>query len=156
MRSSSYVSVYPPYQLLNAWPIYMKLGVYIMATEPISTAYVINSSHQSVSLYMHPSYRCKAMGRLSASVLSLLGNGSVNTFPQQRIHATIEELLDAPFSLRSVSFKGESVGLSVYPPIVAPAATNNCWRFHFLCGPCCIEGNMRLILSRTSCFLLYC
>jgi hypothetical protein len=31
----------------------------------------------------------------SVSLLSLLGNGSVNTFPWQRIHPTIEELLDA-------------------------------------------------------------
>jgi hypothetical protein len=35
--------------------------------------------------------------------LSLLGNSSVNMFPRQRIHA-IEELLDALFSIRSVSY----------------------------------------------------
>jgi hypothetical protein len=32
----------------------MKLGVYIMASEPISTAYFINPSHQSVCLYVYP------------------------------------------------------------------------------------------------------
>jgi hypothetical protein len=43
--------------------------------------------------------------------------------------------------------KGESVGLSVYTPIVArqwlgkhvPAETKNYWRYHFLCGPCRIK-----------------
>jgi hypothetical protein len=38
----------------------MNLGMYIMATEPISTAYVINPFHQSVCLYVYPSYQCKA------------------------------------------------------------------------------------------------
>jgi hypothetical protein len=41
----------------------MKLGMYSMAPEPISTAYFINPSHQSVCLFVCP--------------LSLLGNGSV-------------------------------------------------------------------------------
>jgi hypothetical protein len=44
--------------------------------------------------------------------------------------------------------KGESVGLSVYPPIVArqrlgkhiPAATKNCWRRRFVYGPFGIKG----------------
>jgi hypothetical protein len=44
-------------------PIFMKLGMYIMALEPISTTYFINPSHQSVSVICIP--------------LSLLGNGSV-------------------------------------------------------------------------------
>jgi hypothetical protein len=47
-------------------PIIMKLGIYIMTPEPISTAYFINPSHQSVCLYMYP--------------LSLLGNGSVKRY----------------------------------------------------------------------------
>jgi hypothetical protein len=36
--------------------IFMKLGIYIMAPECFSTAYFINSSHQSVRLYMCISY----------------------------------------------------------------------------------------------------
>jgi hypothetical protein len=39
------------------------------------------------------------------SPLSLLGNGSVNTFPRQRIQVTIEELLDASFSMLSASYQ---------------------------------------------------
>jgi hypothetical protein len=77
--------------LNNFWmpePIVMKLGIYIMAPEPISTTDFINPSHQTV------------MG----GPLSLLGNGSVNTFPLQRIHAT-ETLLTVLFSVRSVSYQ---------------------------------------------------
>jgi hypothetical protein len=32
----------------------MKLGMYNMAPEPISAAYLINPSHQSVCLYLYP------------------------------------------------------------------------------------------------------
>jgi hypothetical protein len=35
-------------------PVFMKLGMYIMAPEPISTAYFINPSHQSLYLYVYP------------------------------------------------------------------------------------------------------
>jgi hypothetical protein len=34
-------------------PVFMKLGMYIMAPEPVSTAYFINPSHQSVCLYVY-------------------------------------------------------------------------------------------------------
>jgi hypothetical protein len=44
--------------------------------------------------------------------LSLLGNGSVNPFSRQRIHATVEELLDS-FLCGPCRVKGEFVGL--YP-----------------------------------------
>jgi hypothetical protein len=47
-------SVYSPYQPLNALISLMKLGIYIMAPKPISTAYCINPSHQSVCLYVYP------------------------------------------------------------------------------------------------------
>jgi hypothetical protein len=72
----------------------MKFSMCIMTPEPISATYFINPSHQSVCLYVYPSCRCKATARLSVSLLSVR-NGLVNTFPRQRIHATIEELLDA-------------------------------------------------------------
>jgi hypothetical protein len=34
-----------------AEPVFLKLGMYIMAPEPISAAYFLNPSHQSVLLY---------------------------------------------------------------------------------------------------------
>jgi hypothetical protein len=50
------LSVYP--SPINFWmpePIFMKLGMYIMAPEPISTTYFVNPSHQSVGLYAYSS-----------------------------------------------------------------------------------------------------
>jgi hypothetical protein len=57
------VSVHAPINVRMPEPIFTKLGMYIMAPEPISTAYFIN---------VYP--------------LSLIGNGSVKTLPQQLIH----------------------------------------------------------------------
>jgi hypothetical protein len=61
--------------LINFWmvePISMKLGMYIMASEPMSTAYFINPSHQSVYLYVYPPIVTRQrLGKNS------LGNGSV-------------------------------------------------------------------------------
>jgi hypothetical protein len=53
-RYSVCVSVYSLYQLWTPEPICMKLGIYIMAPEPISTAYLLNPSCQSVCLYVYP------------------------------------------------------------------------------------------------------
>jgi hypothetical protein len=62
----------------------MKLGMYIMTPEPISTAYFINPSHESLCLYVYPP--------IVAS--QLLGkNITVATNAQ----ATIEEWLNALF-----------------------------------------------------------
>jgi hypothetical protein len=71
----------------------------------------------------------------------------IGTNRSRRIHATIEELLNASFFTRSVSYQRRVCG-SVYFPIVAwqrlgkhvPAAMKNCWRRRFLCGPCRIKG----------------
>jgi hypothetical protein len=48
----------PPINLWMPEPIFMKLGMYITAPEPISTAYFINPSHQSVCLFVYSSHRC--------------------------------------------------------------------------------------------------
>jgi hypothetical protein len=98
-------------------PIFMILGTHVMETEPISKVYFINPSHRSVCLYEYvpPSYGCKTTARLILSLHSVLDN----TFPRPGIHATIEEMLDASFFFAGRLIKGESVGLSVYPPIVA-------------------------------------
>jgi hypothetical protein len=48
----------PPTHFWMPEPILIKLGMYIMAPEPISKAYFINPSHHSVCLYVYPSYRC--------------------------------------------------------------------------------------------------
>jgi hypothetical protein len=61
----------------------------MMAPEPISTAYFINPSHQSLCLYMYV-----ARQRLAKNVTA-----PTNT------HTTIYKLLDSLFCVRSVSYK---------------------------------------------------
>jgi hypothetical protein len=67
----------------------MKLGVYIMAPEPVSTAYFLNPSHQPVCLYVNPSI--VARQRLGKNVTA-----ATNT------HVPIEELLGMSFCMRLV------------------------------------------------------
>jgi hypothetical protein len=73
-------------------PNFQKLGMYIMASDPISTAYFINPSHQTVYPPM------------------LLSNGSIDTFPRQQLHTIIKELLEAWFSMRSVFYQRRVYG----------------------------------------------
>jgi hypothetical protein len=49
MRLCIRVFAYPPYQLLSAGNLVM----YITTRKPISTAFFMNPSHQSVCLYVH-------------------------------------------------------------------------------------------------------
>jgi hypothetical protein len=108
--------------------------------ESISTAYFINPSHHSVSMCIP---------------ISLLGNGSVNTFPLQQIHDT-KNCWTHPFLCGPCLIKIESLGLLVYLPIVArqwlgkgvPAATKNFWRHRFLYGPCRIKGKYAISSSQ--------
>jgi hypothetical protein len=112
------LSVYHP--LINfqmTEPIFMKLGVYIMATEPISTAYFTNPFHQSVCLHVYPSYHCKTRAQSSVSLHSLLGNSSVNTFPWQRIHTMIEELFGTHFLCSPCLIK-EGLWVCLYMPLL--------------------------------------
>jgi hypothetical protein len=43
-----------PYQLSMAEQIFLKLDMYIMASEPLPMTYFINPSTQSVCLYVYP------------------------------------------------------------------------------------------------------
>jgi hypothetical protein len=54
VRARACVCVSPRINFWMAEPIFMKLGMYIMAHKPISTMYFINPSHQSVCLYVYP------------------------------------------------------------------------------------------------------
>jgi hypothetical protein len=62
--------------------------MYTMAPEPISTAHLINASHQYVRLHVYVSRQ-----QLGTNVTAAM-----------KTHATIEQLLDALFSMRSVSY----------------------------------------------------
>jgi hypothetical protein len=75
----------------------------------VCISWKLSSSQQrtvclSVCLYVYPSYLCKATAQLNASLISVLGNGSVNMFPRQRIHVTVE-MLDVSFAARSMSYQ---------------------------------------------------
>jgi hypothetical protein len=75
-------------------PIFMKLGTYeiIIAPEPISTVYFINTFHQSMYMHAYP--------------LSLLVNGWIkNVTAATNTRSKREELLDASFFIRSVSYQ---------------------------------------------------
>jgi hypothetical protein len=66
--------------------------MYIMEPEPILTAYFISPFHWPVCLYAFPPIVARQrLGKNSTA--------ATNT------HATIEELLDASFSMRSVSYQ---------------------------------------------------
>jgi hypothetical protein len=69
-------------------PVFMKLGMYILAPEPISTAYFLNPSHQSVWMYIYPSF-----------LLDKNVTAATNT------KGTIEQLLDVSFSMWSMSYQ---------------------------------------------------
>jgi hypothetical protein len=59
MQSPSCLHI-PPINFWMPETIFMGHGMYSVATEPTSTAYFINPTHQSVCLYVYLSYRCKA------------------------------------------------------------------------------------------------
>jgi hypothetical protein len=96
-----YMSVIP---LLLTFECLMKVGMYIMAREPISTAYLINPSNQSVCLNMYPAIVARQW----------LGK---NVTAATNTHATIEELLVASFSMWAVSYRGK-VGYSLLPELL--------------------------------------
>jgi hypothetical protein len=74
-------------------PVFTKLGMHIMEPELISTAYfIIDPSYQSVCPYMY--LPIVARQRLGKNVTAAM-----------QTHATLEELLDAPFSMRSVKYQ---------------------------------------------------
>jgi hypothetical protein len=98
----------PPINVRMPEPIFMKFGTYtcIMAPGPISTAYLINPSHQSVCLYVYPPIVVRQrLGKNPPNLVrQRLGR---NVTAVTNIHATIEELLDASFSMWPVSYQGK-------------------------------------------------
>jgi hypothetical protein len=94
--------------------------------------------------------------------LSLLGNGSVNTFPLQRMNATVEESLDASFSVRSVSYQtGVWVCLCIPLSLLSNGSINTSpWQRRIggiaFYAVHVVSGSRRLVLSRTSCLFRWC
>jgi hypothetical protein len=78
-----------PYKLLNAW------------TNMYEIWYVYHEIWTHLNVVFHKSLRSVCVSVFVFPLL-LLGNDSVYTLPRQRIHETIDELLNASFSVRSV------------------------------------------------------
>jgi hypothetical protein len=112
--------------------IFMKLGMSIMAPKPISVVYFIN-----------PISLC-----VCVSPLSLIGNGSLNSFLWWGIHKTKKNCWTCHFLWDPYKVKEGSVCLSLYRFIVTRewlgehflTAMKNCWRHRFLWGLCHVEG----------------
>jgi hypothetical protein len=89
---------------INFWkpePIFITFGAHRTATEPITAKHFIYSSHKPVNVCL--------------SLLSLLGNGYVNTFPRQRIQATIESCLTHLSFFLSCLIKGRGHTVAYKP-----------------------------------------
>jgi hypothetical protein len=81
------VCVSPPINFQVPEPIFIKLGMYIMACEPISTVYFINPSHQTVCLCVSPVIARQWLDTVIAAAM--------NT------HATIAEFVHTLFPVGS-------------------------------------------------------
>lgn len=81
------LSVYPLYQLLNAWSnLFETWYMYIMAPEPTSPVYFLNPPHQSVCMNIP----IILIDNMSVNVsLLMVGSGSVKTLPWQGIQMQI-------------------------------------------------------------------
>jgi hypothetical protein len=120
----------------------MKLGMYIMAPESISTAYFINSSHQSLCIYVYPPIVAKQqLGKHVPTAKNTRNNRRiVGVVVFCTVRVVSKDSLQICVSLLSNG--------SVYN---VPAATKNCWRCRFLCCPCRIEG--KHVISSSQNFL---
>jgi hypothetical protein len=118
--------VYPLYRHLNASTnLYETQYVrYVMAPEPISTAYFINPSRKSLCLCVYP----HIIARQALSKHVPAAKNTLAVFCAVRVVS--KESLCIPLSLPgSGSVKH------------VPAAKKNCWRrYFFLCGPCHVKG----------------
>jgi hypothetical protein len=104
MRSPCCVSVSPPLTF-ECQEICMKLGMYIMTHETVSTAYFVNPP---IHLCLYVYFRIVARQRLSKHVPA-----AINTCNNRGIVGR-NRFICGPCLIR-----GESVGLYVYPLIVA-------------------------------------
>jgi hypothetical protein len=131
------VSLCPPVNFWMPEPIFMELGVYIMAPELILTA-------------------C-----MSICVL-LLGNGSVNTFPRQRIHATRIGGRVVLCTIRVVSKESPWICLCIPLSLLSNEVVNTFPRQRRIAADVVSfavhvvsKESMRLVLHRSSCLPIY-
>jgi hypothetical protein len=80
------------------------------------------SPSERIATYIPPIGLCVCL----LNPLLVLGNGSVNTVSQQRIYATINELLDASFSIEYMSYQIWAFG-SVCVSLILIYIPPRCW-----------------------------
>jgi hypothetical protein len=145
MRPHCYLCVcVSPLQLLNAW------------TNLYETWYVCHGTWTHLN-GVPPISLCVC---LCIPLLLLLTNGSVNTFLRQLIQKQQKNSLTVRFLCSPCLIKGESVSLSVYPPIVdrqrldkhVPAATKNYYQRLFYAVCVISKENKLLVFPKTSCY----
>jgi hypothetical protein len=111
----------PPINIWMVESVLLNLGMYIMALQPIWMVLFHKFLLPSVcvSICIFP--------------ITLPGIELVNTFSRQRIHATLEELLDVSFFTRSILCQRmESVCLYLYPlQLLGNGSVNTPQRIHF-------------------------
>jgi hypothetical protein len=142
--------------------IFMKLGMYIMTTEPISMAYFINVSRPSVCLYVCPSYcskatvgyvypafRCQAAPRkhVSAAKNTHSNRGIVGCVILYAIRVLSKESLWVRLYIPQGMFGNTSVKtLSLQRRIVGGVV--------FYAVRVISKESRRLVLPRTPCFIM--
>jgi hypothetical protein len=72
----------------------MKFRMYIMASEPMTTSYFINPSHQSVCLYVYPTIVAGQRIDKNSPIVARQRLGKIVTMATNT-HATTEELMAA-------------------------------------------------------------
>jgi hypothetical protein len=129
-------------------PVFMKLDMYIMALQPISTVYFINCCHQFVCLYVY-------------APQSLLGNGSIYTFPRQRVHETKKNCWTRAFYAVLVVSK-ESLWICLCIPAKSikgfrgfPRSKNKCWVcIQIPLCTACFKGARGTVVIKALCYKL--
>jgi hypothetical protein len=128
--------------------IFIKLAVYLMAHEPISMAYFMNHSHQSVCLYVYPLVVARQrFGKNFSTATNIRNNrkivGSVIFYA---IRALPKESLWVCLCIPLSLLGNNSVNMFL-------ASTKRCWRRRFLCGPWNNKGKYAISSSQNFLFL---
>jgi hypothetical protein len=135
-----------PYELLNAW------------TKLNQTWYVYHGASALLIGVLHKSFPSVCVSLYLAPV-SLLGNGSVCTFPLQLIHEGKKNCWTHRFLCGSYRIKGESVGLCIPLSLQGKCSVNTFLRQRRIIGIVVFyavyvasKESRRLIHPRTSCY----
>jgi hypothetical protein len=147
-----FIAYFPKVDLCNLHPV----CVSVYHSYQLSNAYVKHGNWAHFNGVLHQFLQSVYVS-VCVSLLSLLSKGSVmcippfvarkrlgKHFPAAKNTCNNKIIVGCHFLYGLCLIKGESMGLSVYPPIFTgqklgkdvPTVMKNCWRLRFLCGPC--------------------